>query len=1137
MSDVPTNPHAFRFRDQREDRIHRRLLLIGQNAAAFYRDVCRLVDGTAQLETAAHTIGHNLREIESALRDVLLPLVAPAVMAEARKRYRGNKSNHLVDVEAILQTLRLADVPAAAETWRKLADSHGDAGLARLAHRDALGRPRPLSEAVLQFVDDVQALLDTALARFEDVFANYFRELDRLLALPVPKPADVDTLRNKVPNTHATLAYFFDRLADPAWIPPLRTAGFFSHPPDPVLHEDGGRSFTFWPALRFLVRMAKIPEAQETILEIVTSIPRTENVRVHEDLVNLALELPPALAAQLVPTAKDCIASSHYMLLPEKLGALASHLARAGLTQAAGDLASALLDVQPDPRAPMKSPDGTIWPLEACAHFDVWHYDQVLKKHIPDLIEAGGVAAFDSLCDILERAVRLSRAREDTEGPEDYSYIWRRSIADPGRHHLHTLRDALTTAVRDAAETLATREPGITRELVQKLMAHPWRIFHRIALHLLRLFRESTLSLTVDFLVDRSHFDAAGLRPEYPLLLRDRWEELPKEVCAVTLGWIEGGPSFDMRQLLERVEGKAPSEDDIRRATDAWRVEQLSVFVPVLNEEWKRKYQVWLGDAPEPEHAEFASYAEGWHSSTSPVSTADLLKMPVAEVIDLLRSWVPSADWRGPSRHGLEAAITAAVTADPERFATEAARLKDVYPGYVTAVLWGFRAAAREHRGWSWAPVLDLCRWASDQTDSESTAPGHFDLDHPARGLRKAVASLLDEGLNASSVEIPFGLRSATWALLERLSHDPDPTVEDEMRHDGDTFDPVTYTINTVRGDAMHGVVRYALWVRRHIEEEPDAKARLASGFDEMPEVRAVLDEHLVIDLEPSLAIRTVYGQWFPWLALLDADWAEVHAPLIFPVDHSLASYREAAWSAYVRFSDPYDNVSTLLADEYRAAAERSSGWNPKHGTHGDPDGRLGEHLMTYYARGKLPLGDADNALGVFFSRAPVDLRRHALASIGIEVGEAAGPLPIEIKERLMKLWTWRIEEARRASDPSQASEELGAFGWWFISGAFDDEWAIDQLIESMPAGGKVDAYHDVMEKLAAVSPAMALKAVAAARLLVEADRDGWVVTASEDAINTIITKANDTADSREAAAALVSVLSARGYPKFRELL
>jgi len=90
-----------------------------------------------------------------------------------------------------------------------------------------------------------------------------------------------------------------------------------------------------------------------------------------------------------------------------------------------------------------------------------------------------------------------------------------------------------------------------------------------------------------------------------------------------------------------------------------------------------------------------------------------------------------------------------------------------------------------------------------------------------------------------------------------------------------------------------------------------------------------------------------------------------------------------------------------------------------------------------------------------------------------------------EIKERLMKLWAWRIEENRAGCEPRELAEELGLLGGGSSPGAFDDEWAIDQLIEILPIGGKLDAHHDVMEKLAVLSQRMALKAVTAARLLV----------------------------------------------------
>ena len=122
MVDVPSAPEPYRFREPRQARVYGRLLLVGENTAAFYRDVCRLLDGTVRLETGAHTIAFSLREIESAIRAVLLPLVDPARLQEARRRAKGkNKATHREEVEAILETLGLAGIPRAADTWRQLA--------------------------------------------------------------------------------------------------------------------------------------------------------------------------------------------------------------------------------------------------------------------------------------------------------------------------------------------------------------------------------------------------------------------------------------------------------------------------------------------------------------------------------------------------------------------------------------------------------------------------------------------------------------------------------------------------------------------------------------------------------------------------------------------------------------------------------------------------------------------------------------------------------------------------------------------------------------------------------------------------------------------------------------------------------
>jgi hypothetical protein len=124
---------------------------------------------------------------------------------------------------------------------------------------------------------------------------------------------------------------------------------------------------------------------------------------------------------------------------------------------------------------------------------------------------------------------------------------------------------------------------------------------------------------------------------------------------------------------------------------------------------------------------------------------------------------------------------------------------------------------------------------------------------------------------------IPFDLRDQVWNVIRVLADDPEPTVQFESDYRGSNMDLATISINTVRGQALQTVIRYALWVRENLERLPNGKELLARGFGEMSEVRELLEAHLDARMEPSLSIRAIYGQWFPWISLLDENWARAN--------------------------------------------------------------------------------------------------------------------------------------------------------------------------------------------------------------------------------------------------------------------
>jgi hypothetical protein len=240
-------------------------------------------------------------------------------------------------------------------------------------------------------------------------------------------------------------------------------------------------------------------------------------------------------------------------------------------------------------------------------------------------------------------------------------------------------------------------------------------------------------------------------------------------------------------------------------------------------------------------------------------------------------------------------------------------------------------------------------------------------------------------------------------------------------------MNPSELSINTVRGEAIHTVVRYALWIRRHFEQTGDGAKALVRGFDEMPEVRQVLDTHLNPDQEPSLAIRSIYGRWFPWLILIDPNWATQNVAKIFPQDEILSDLRIAAWESYIIFCPVYNNVFEVLHEEYRYAVERINATESEKRTQRDPDHYLAQHLMTLYWRGKLSLEQPNGLLTRFFELAPDELRGDSLEFIGRSLRNTNEEIELRILNQLQLLWEQRLDTARKATSPISHASELAA--------------------------------------------------------------------------------------------------------------
>lgn len=1130
MSDEPTKTRkaSLRFTDARQERIHRRLLLVGPGPASFFRDACRIITGDFQLEATSHVVAHLVREIESALRDVIESVSQPTGGSPG--------SNHEPEVRAALAVLGIPEDDPIAKMWLGLTNKGSQRALAPRAHRAGLGRARGADAEFHDWWGEIQTLLDGVLERFESRYLSWLAVLDELLTVQAPASRDLRKLRNHVPDNLVTQSYFFDQLQSHRWLGPLAEEGFFDYPP-PVERDtdDGTLRFPPWPICRYLARMAKIAEVQAEVLSIALRIPATENAHVDEDLTDLALNLPASMAARLAPRIEE-FARSPRAWRPRNIGKLIGHLAKGSEPGPALRLAKALLEIVPGRE--VTDPDGERLPTDPQPRIQIYDYEEILKTEIPELVKAGGQQAFDFPCDRLEEAVRIPR-REDA-APEDYSYIWRPAVEASDQNHRFGLKDALVDTVRDAAEALAS--PSI-REVISSLESRPWRIFHRIALHLLRLFADEVPDLVVSALTDRIRFDETGLRHEYFLLARERFRHLKEGDQQIVLGWIDRGLDLaEVKESWHRNTGETPSEEALNQHQMAWQRDHLAAIEDSLPPSWKERYEKIVREVGPPKHAEFASYSESWSGPTSPKSGDELAAMSLEDLIDYLAAWEPSSDPWGPSREGLGRILWDMIAKEPDRFARAAENFTRIDPTFVHALFHGWREAVSQGRGFSWGPVVALSRWVMAQ-DREIPArrSDHPELDTGWGWTRKAIAALLSVGFEKGGAEIPIGLRAEVWPAVEALTRDPEPDPAHEARYGGSNMDPAELAINTVRGEAMHALVKYGLWVRRHLEAEPDAQERLARGFGEMPEVRTTLQTHLDVGGDPSLAIRSVYGQWFPWLVLLDPEWSAGAVSRIFSTLPGEERFRDSAWETYVVFCRPYDNVVPVLRTEYVRAIESLGVHSAERRHAGDPDEHLAAHLMILFWRGRLSASEPGSLLEQFFEKAPPKIRRYAIEFIGRSLRDDPTPLPEEVVRRLQELWARRLDAARSSPRTDDALEEIVPFGWWFASAKLDEEWAVQQLEAVLKLADRVDPDFLVVERLVEIVDRRPRASIDLLDLLLEGQRKrrGAFGLYRQEDIREILRKALHGADlqAREAAEALINRLVASGELEYRELL
>lgn len=1119
-SSVPEQP--FKFHDLRQEQIYDRLRsLVGPGIGEFYKDACRHMEMQPPFTTTTHLVSHLLREIESAVRGVLKSLTGPV---------ERSSDQHMSEIKTILKALDFSDTDPISIAWLTLP---GDHGLQDRAHRNNLDAPRPLDPEFLEFWARMQTILESVLDRFESKYTKVFNTIDSLAHKNKPTSDDVKLLLQNIPNNLVTRQRFFNELAASGeWLEALRNKDVFKVAPGVEHFPDGGYRFLSWPELVFLKKMASIEP--ETVSEILTQVKTNGNGGVQGQLLEIATELPRQTRALVLLKAKEWMDGPGQLFITREAQNLIMKYVDEDDPDAALDLCATFLEILPDPKAATPPTDPVHGaPYDPKSRIDDWQYSEFLKKDFGRIAEARPWEALELLSRLLSDFMEFDNAHADHQF-RDGSYITRPAIEDHEQNHLRDgVAHALISGVRDVAMGIVKKNEASLNQVVSALEAKRWTIFRRIVLVLLSQYPTADPELIARYATDKSLFEDHEIMHEYAVFLRNVFPHLSAGQQATILDWIEKAEEIDERVTAAK---PTPSDEQAERFKKNWQRNKLSFIAEHLTGPWKTRYDSLVAEVGKPDHADFTSYSTTFVGPVSEISAHSLSEMVPDALIEYLKSWQPKKEDRfsfGPTREGLGRDLSGAVVLKPAHFEAIAERFKGLDPTYVRSYLQGFHDIDITN----WDGILSLSEWVMTQPrEIPGRSGGVMEQDTDWGWTKRTIASALLRGMQKNL--IPFELRERVWRLIEWVTEDPDPTPEeDAKRAKNYADDPYTYTINTVRGEAMEAAVQYALWVYRELGRTEEGKKLLGGGFDAMPEVRDVLNKHL--DSDSSAAIRAVYGRYLPWLQLMDKNWLMQRLEQIMPSGRFGDALYLAAWTAFIMHTPAFDDVLPTMRSRFQEAIGHLADGGIENRE--DRNTRLIEQLMVHYMRGRIPLDDA--ILTAFYAKASPDLRGYALDYIGRNLASRANAehaFPVDTMERLQELWGRRADAAESATDKTTYQPEMEAFGWWFASGKFPEKWSADQYLRALEiAGNKTQIDHLVADRLVASVVTLPVETIAILRKIVLTERPAWILLGNKDDVRMVLSQALNSPieGARAAAEDLVNRLTAHGFPEFRDLL
>ena len=795
-----------------------------------------------------------------------------------------------------------------------------------------------------------------------------------------------------------------------------------------------------------------VNEASGRVVEVISKIPKTDNPRFYEDVIDIALQVEAPISIKLKPRILEYIRGKYPFLHP-RFEKVLCYWTENEQVESALELTEALIKFHPDPLATDKqarreqNPEDWTTSLEPQPRFRYWEYKEILEKGVRPLSGKAPYQASQILIDATANMIYLQLHREQLEkiGSKDGLMLWCDRVNEPSEYKASEV--SLVNTLTFACEKVYEKAPESVAALNEALCNERWDIFKRIRQHLYAKFPEQTRPWIHDMIFDHPDYGKWEHQFEFQRIIRLACEHFGADLLTEAertqiFEAILNGPS---EQSFRDWMGEDFTEEAFEKRKRYFHWKQLRPFAPVLFGKYADYFEELNAEEKPVTDDDYAPHKSegGVVGRRSPKSIDELKEMPDEEILSFLNEWenvghAPD-DWL--MEITFEALAEAFREIFPESIIVDESRLRFWIenkhrierPIYVRAMV----SAIHEHVKLKQFDSLDVwfnfCEWVlshPDQPKEEGVNRSDESKTHPDwSSSRRAVGDFVEMCLKWE-IDVPISARKRLYCLLDKLCTQYDGGLDDEesaLFYGGDSM---TAAINNTRSQALESLIDFGYWVRRQEDDQADT-----------PEVFTILEKRIGPESEHPLTLpeHALLGLHYVPIFGLNREWATRCKDNFFPKDN-LRAWGEA-FRYFLTYKPKYNPLHKptfdVIRDEYEFALNNLRELEADSLRTLNLVDKIGERLFTYYLQEVYPLTGNESLLERFFERTRQDKERwsHLFDDVGRRLKNSGRRLDEDIERNIIAFFDWRLEE--------EEASELKEFSFWMEAECLDPEWRL----------------------------------------------------------------------------------------------